>query len=42
VLVLCLGAPHIRREWAMLSIHWRMLLMLSVLGIAAFNTFDRR
>ena len=38
VLALCLGAPHIRREWAMLGIHWRMLLVLGVLGIAAFNT----
>jgi drug/metabolite transporter (DMT)-like permease len=37
-LVLCLGMAHVRRDWGTLARHWRILIVLGALGIAAFNT----
>lgn len=38
VLILGLAWPHLKRDWPTLRQHWRIMLALSVFGIAAFNT----
>lgn len=38
LLVLPLALPHLRRDWPRLAGHWPVLLLLSALGITAFNT----
>lgn len=38
LIVVGFAVPHLRREWPVLLRHWRMLLLLSAVGIAAFNT----
>jgi drug/metabolite transporter (DMT)-like permease len=38
VLVLCFGMSHIRRDAGVIAASWRMLLLLAMLGISAFNT----
>lgn len=38
LIVIGFAVPHLRREWPVLLRHWRMLLLLSAVGIAAFNT----
>lgn len=32
------AVPHLRREWPILLRHWHMVVFLSAIGIAAFNT----
>jgi drug/metabolite transporter (DMT)-like permease len=39
ILVIGLALPHLRRDWPILLRHWRMMLVLSALGVSAFNTF---
>jgi drug/metabolite transporter (DMT)-like permease len=39
ILVIGVAVPHLRRDGPVLVRHWRMMLVLSALGIAAFNTF---
>ncbi len=38
LVVIGFAAPHLRRDWPVLLRHWRMVLLLSAVGIAAFNT----
>jgi drug/metabolite transporter (DMT)-like permease len=38
-LVIGVAAPHLRRDWPSLVRSWPTMLLLSALGIAAFNTF---
>jgi drug/metabolite transporter (DMT)-like permease len=38
LLVIGFALPHLRRDWPRLMRHWRRLLVLSALGVAAFNT----
>lgn len=30
--------PHLKRDWPTIRQHWRLILLLSILGIAVFNT----
>nr|WP_281354735.1 DMT family transporter [Roseospira navarrensis] len=39
LIVLAFAWPRLRREWPVLVRHWRIVLLLSVLGITIFNTF---
>src|SRR3546814_19700780 len=38
LIVVGFAAPHLRRDWATLLRHWRMVVLLSAVGIAAFKT----
>src|SRR5690606_37906545 len=38
VLLLPLAWPHLKRDWPELKANWRIMLMLGILGIGAFNT----
>ncbi len=38
LLVMPFAWPHLRRDWPRLAGHWPILLLLSALGIAAFNS----
>lgn len=38
LLVLLPALPHLRKDWSQLKGHWPILLLLSAIGIAAFNT----
>src|SRR3546814_17669164 len=38
LIVVGFAAPHLRRDWATLLRHWRMVVLLSAVGLAAFNT----
>ncbi|MES1986403.1 MAG: DMT family transporter [Pseudomonadota bacterium] len=39
LVVMPFAMHHIRRDWPVLKAHWRMVLLLGLLGVAAFNTF---
>jgi drug/metabolite transporter (DMT)-like permease len=38
LLVVGFAWPHLRRDWPTIQSHWRVILLLSILGIALFNT----
>ncbi|HMQ51595.1 MAG TPA: DMT family transporter [Anaerolineae bacterium] len=38
LLVMGFAWPHLRRDWPIIIGHWRIILLLSVLGITLFNT----
>lgn len=38
LMVLAFAWPHLRRDWPTILRHWRIVLLLSVLGISVFNT----
>lgn len=38
VLLLPLAWPHLKRDWPELKANWRIMLLLGILGIGAFNT----
>lgn len=38
MLLLPLAWPHLRRDWPVLKTNWRIMLLLGILGIGAFNT----
>lgn len=38
LLVVGFAWPHLRRDWPAIQSHWRVILLLSILGIALFNT----
>jgi drug/metabolite transporter (DMT)-like permease len=38
VIVTCLAWPHLKRDWLELRRRWPIMLLLSLLGIAAMNT----
>lgn len=38
ILVIGFAWPHLRREWPVVVRHWRIILVLSFLGVAVFNT----
>jgi drug/metabolite transporter (DMT)-like permease len=38
VLVLGFAWPYLKRDWKLIWRHWRMILLLSILGVASFNT----
>jgi drug/metabolite transporter (DMT)-like permease len=38
LLVLFFAWPHLKQNWRMIRGHWPILVLLSVLGVAAFNT----
>ncbi|MEW4466643.1 DMT family transporter [Parasphingorhabdus sp. JC815] len=38
LLLLPLAWPHLKRDWPTLKANWRIMLLLGILGIGAFNT----
>jgi len=38
ILVLVVAAPHLKKDWPAVRRHWPILLLLSAIGIAAFNS----
>lgn len=38
ILVLGFAWPYLKRDWALIWRHWKMILLLSILGVATFNT----
>jgi drug/metabolite transporter (DMT)-like permease len=39
LLATCLAVPHLKHDWKDLRSRWPVILLLSLLGIASFNTF---
>jgi drug/metabolite transporter (DMT)-like permease len=38
ILVLGFAWPYLKRDWGLIWQHWKIILLLSVLGVATFNT----
>jgi drug/metabolite transporter (DMT)-like permease len=38
ILVLNFAWPYLKRDWGLIWQHWRIILLLSILGVATFNT----
>lgn len=38
ILVLGFAWPYLKRDWVLIWRHWKMILLLSILGVATFNT----
>jgi drug/metabolite transporter (DMT)-like permease len=38
LIVLTVARPHLARDWPIIRAHWKILALLSICGIAAFNT----
>lgn len=38
ILVLSFAWPYLKRDWGLIWQHWKMILLLSILGVATFNT----
>ncbi len=38
IIVLTVARPHLTRDWPVIRTHWKILALLSICGIAAFNT----
>src|SRR3989475_9735980 len=37
VFMLPFALPHVRRQWPLIRVHWRVLLLLGVLGVGSHN-----
>ncbi|MCL4296545.1 MAG: DMT family transporter [Anaerolineae bacterium] len=38
ILVLSFAWPYLKRDWEVIWQHWKIILLLSILGVASFNT----
>jgi drug/metabolite transporter (DMT)-like permease len=38
MLVICVAIPHLKRDWNLIRSNWPILLLLSFVGVTAFNT----
>ena len=38
VIISGLALPHLKKDWSVIRLHWKIVLFLSTLGIAGFNT----
>lgn len=38
ILVLSFAWPYLKRDWRLIWQHWKIVLLLSILGVASFNT----